>query len=51
MLINILINKVILFDDVVIIIFNINNTKTEIKLDLQRDIEDVLLKGDELHHL
>lgn len=50
MLINILINKVILFDDVVIIIFNINNSKTEIKLDLQRDIEDVLLKGDELHH-
>ncbi|MDD3187799.1 MAG: recombinase family protein [Bacilli bacterium] len=51
MLINILVNKIYLYDDNAIIIFNTQNQQLEIKLDLLENIEKVLLKGDELHHI
>ncbi len=51
MLISILVNKIYLYDDKAIIIFNTQNYQVEIKLDLLDNIEKVLLKGDELHQL
>ena len=45
-LINILVNKIHLYDDNAIIIFNTQNQQLEIKLYLLKNIEKVLLKGD-----
>lgn len=49
-IVDILINKIYLYDDKAIIIYNTQNKQVKISLDLEQDIEKVLLKGDELHH-
>ena len=50
MLINIFVNKIYLYDDKLIIMFNVQDKQVEINLDLVYNIEQVLIKGDKLHH-
>jgi len=51
MLINILVNKIYLYDDNMIIVYNTQDSNKEITIDLEENIEKVLLKGGELHHI
>ena len=50
MLINILVNKVLLFENHVIVVFNMKDKQMKIDFDTEQNIKKVLLKGDALHH-
>ena len=51
MLINILINRIYLFDDKLIIYFNTQGKPVQINKSLVENVEKVLLKGTGLHHI